>query len=90
MARWLGSNLWLPGYSLCMDTSPQAVARRARIEKWFWIFNLPVCVVLYFALSAKIMGLYIALVSVHALVKTCATEEQAAEAREAIDSTCEN
>lgn len=69
-----------------MDASPRAVARRARREKWFWIANLPVCAALYFGLPPKVMGLYIALVSVHALVKTCATEEQAAEAREAADA----
>lgn len=69
-----------------MDSSPDAVARRARYEKWFWIGNLPLCVALYFGLPPKVMGLYIALVSVHALVKTCATEEQAAEARKVHDA----
>jgi carbon starvation protein CstA len=72
-----------------VDTSPQAVARRARIEKWFWAANLPVCVLMWYLayiteikLVEGIMILYLALVSVHALVKTCATEEQAAEARQ--------
>ncbi len=73
-----------------MDSSPQAVARRSRREKWFWIANLPLCAGLYLGLPPKVMGLYIALVSVHALVKTCATEEQAAEAREAADAQSTN
>lgn len=72
-----------------MDNSPKAVARRARIEKWFWCVNLPFCFLLWYLgyvlhidWVIGIMILYLALVSVHALVKTCATEEQAAEARE--------
>jgi hypothetical protein len=72
-----------------VDTSPAAVARRARIEKWFWVVNLPFCLglwyvayVLHVSAVEGLMILYLALVSVHALVKTCATEEQAAEARE--------
>lgn len=75
-----------------MDTSPRAVARRARVEKWFWIFNFAVCLGLFiwaYGVKAEPKGillLYLALVSVHALVKTCATEEQAAESREAHDA----
>ncbi len=64
-------------------------ARRARIEKWFWVANLPFCAVLYlWAYGTKfnppgVLILYLALVSVHALVKTCATEEIAAEVKAA-------
>jgi len=75
-----------------MDGSPRAVARRARVEKWFWVFNFAVCLGLFiwaYGIKADpegILLLYLALVSVHALVKTCATEEQAAEARESNDA----
>lgn len=64
-----------------MDESAGAVARRARFELRFWLANVPICGALYFLAPAKVMGLYIALVSVWALVKTCKTEEQAAESR---------
>lgn len=76
-----------------MSNEPLVVARRARVEKWFWVANLPMCVVMWFlayVIHVKavegILILYLALVSVHALVKTCATEEQAAEAREPKDA----
>ena len=71
-----------------MDPSWEAVARRAKIEKWFWVFNFAVCLGLFawaYGIKADPKGillLYLALVSVHALVKTCATEEQAAKSRE--------
>ncbi len=64
-------------------------ARRSKIEKWWWVANLPFCAALYvWAYGTKfdppgVLILYLALVSVHALVKTCATEELAAEAKDA-------
>lgn len=79
-----------------MDTSPEAVARRARIEKWFWVLNFGICLGLFvwaYGIKADPQGIflmYLALVSVHALVKTCATEEQAAESRMSEDAQQED
>jgi len=71
-----------------LDKSGEAVANRAQREKWFWVLNLPFCVVMWYGAYVLhlewlkgAMILYLALVSVHALVKTCATEEQSAKSR---------
>jgi hypothetical protein len=58
-------------------------ALRFRIEKWFWLAHLPAVVLMYFfwpELWEKVSILYLALVSIYALVITAAGGEQAAEA----------
>jgi hypothetical protein len=58
-------------------------ALRFRAEKWWWVVHLPAVVVLYFVwpdLWDKGSLLYLALVSIYALVITAAGGEQAAEA----------
>jgi hypothetical protein len=58
-------------------------AFRYRVEKWFWILNIPGVLYLFFwhpEFWDKISVLYLALVSVYALVLTAGGAEQAAEA----------
>ncbi len=61
-------------------------ARRFRYEKWWWAANVPAVVGLYFLLPSvweNISILYLALVSIYALVLTASGGEQAAEAASA-------
>jgi hypothetical protein len=63
-----------------LKTNP---ALRFRIKKWFWAANLPAVALIYVFwpfLWDKMSILYLALVSVWALVDTAASGEQAAEA----------
>jgi hypothetical protein len=56
---------------------------RFRVEKWWWVAHLPAVVLMYFfwpELWDKVSILYLALVSIYALVITAAGGEQAAEA----------
>jgi hypothetical protein len=57
-------------------------ALQFRLKKWFWAANLPAVVVVYFfpPIWESVSILYLALVSVWALVDTAASGEQAAEA----------
>lgn len=58
-------------------------AFRYRIEKWFWVANVPAALftyVFYRAAWESISILYLALVSIYALVLTAGGAEQAAEA----------
>jgi hypothetical protein len=61
---------------------------RFRLEKWWWYPICPAIVLLYFFwpwLWDKISILYLALVSIYALVITAAGGEQAAEAAQKVD-----
>jgi hypothetical protein len=61
---------------------------RFRLEKWWWVAHLPAVVMLYFfspGLWDKLSILYLALVSIYALVITAAGGEQAAEASQKAD-----
>jgi hypothetical protein len=63
-------------------------ARQFRIKKWFWAANLPAVATVYIfwpSLWDKSSILYLALVSVWALVDTAASGEQAAEASQKAD-----
>lgn len=63
-------------------------ALRFRIKKWFWVGNLPVVAIVYLfwpSLWDNSSILYLALVSVWALVDTAASGEQAAEAARKAD-----
>lgn len=58
-------------------------ALRYRIEKWFWLANLPAVLGLFFLardLWDAISVLYLALVSIYALVLTAGGAEEAATA----------
>jgi hypothetical protein len=58
-------------------------ALRYRVEKWFWIANLPAVVFLFFVfpdLWAAISILYLNLVSIYALVLTAGGAEEASTA----------
>lgn len=58
-------------------------ALRYRIEKYFWVLNIPATIFLYISFPAlweSISILYLALVSIYALVLTAGGAEQAAEA----------
>lgn len=58
-------------------------AFRYRVEKWWWVSNLPAVVILFFFFNAfwvTISTLYLVLVSIYALVITAGGAEQAAEA----------
>jgi hypothetical protein len=57
-------------------------ALRFRIKKWFWTANPPGVVAIFFMPEVwdKVSILYLALVSVWALVDTAASGEQAAKA----------
>ena len=63
-------------------------ALRFRVEKWWWVAHLPAVVLMYFlwpGLWDKVSILYLALVSIYALVITAAGGEQAAEASQKAD-----
>lgn len=56
---------------------------RYKVEKWFWVSNLPAATYLAAfetAIWDKVSILYLALVSIYALVLTAGGAEQAAEA----------
>jgi hypothetical protein len=58
-------------------------ALRYRVEKWFWVANLPAVLYLFFfhrEFWDEISVLYLTLVSIYALVLTAGGAEQAAEA----------
>lgn len=58
-------------------------AFRYRVEKWFWMSNIPGVLYLFFfhrALWDRISVLYLALVSIYALVLTAGGAEEAATA----------
>jgi hypothetical protein len=58
-------------------------ALRYRIEKWFWVANIPAALFLFFFFRPfwdAVSILYLALVSIYALVLTAGGAEQAAEA----------
>lgn len=65
-----------------MDTSPKAIAKRARWWKRFWDINFLLSIVLYFVLDVKVLLLYTMLLSVYANRESAAATEQAAEARD--------
>lgn len=46
---------------------------------YFWIANVPVCILLYYFSSNKVMGLYIALCSVYANVESSAGAHEASD-----------
>jgi hypothetical protein len=63
-------------------------AFRYRVEKWFWVANVPAALfmyVFYRSLWESVSILYLALVSIYALVLTAGGAEQAAEA--AVEAT---
>lgn len=65
---------------------------RFRLEKWWWVSHLPAVVVMYFVwpdVWDKVSILYLALVSIYALVITAAGGEQAAEASQKADKNQE-
>ena len=65
-------------------------ALRFRLEKWWWVLHLPAVIVMYFVwpeLWEKVSILYLALVSIYALVITAAGGEQAAEPAQKADRT---
>jgi hypothetical protein len=69
-------------------SASEQTARQFRLKKWFWAANLPAVAIVYFfwpALWDKASILYLALVSVWALVDTAAGGEQAAEAAQKAD-----
>lgn len=56
---------------------------RYRVEKWWWVANIPAVLFLFIwhrSLWEQISVLYLALVSIYALVLTAGGAEQAAEA----------
>jgi hypothetical protein len=58
-------------------------ALRYRVEKWFWVVNLPAVLYLFFfhrEFWDEVSVLYLTLVSIYALVLTAGGAEQAAEA----------
>lgn len=58
-------------------------AFRFRVEKWFWVSNIPAALFLfiwYRSIWDEVSILYLALVSIYALVLTAGSAEQAAEA----------
>lgn len=71
-------NVKLPLYRILDDK-----AFRYRVEKWFWVSNVPAALGLYFfyrSVWEQVSILYLALVSIYALVLTAGGAEQAAEA----------
>jgi hypothetical protein len=53
------------------------------VEKWWWVLNVPAALYLYIfqpALWERVSIIYLALVSIYALVITAGGAEQAAEA----------
>ena len=58
-------------------------AFRYRVEKWFWVLNIPAALFMYVFYRStweSVSILYLALVSIYALVLTAGGAEQAAEA----------
>jgi hypothetical protein len=58
-------------------------ALRYRVEKWWWVLNVPAALYLYLFQQdtwERVSIIYLALVSIHSLVITAGGAEQAAEA----------
>jgi hypothetical protein len=58
-------------------------ALRYRVEKWWWVLNVPAALCLYIFqpdVWERVSIIYLALVSIYALVITAGGAEQAAEA----------
>ena len=56
---------------------------RYRVEKWFWVANIPAVLLLFFFFRStweSVSVLYLALVSIYALVLTAGGAEEAATA----------
>lgn len=74
-----------PGVKKHLNHVMSDKAFRYRVEKWWWVSNLPAVVFLFFFFPhfwETVSTLYLVLVSIYALVITAGGAEQAAEAAE--------